>query len=157
MKYSAVVISLVALSGLISVWPVVLASAHLSSSPRQTLAYEPAEVELTGTIESQTFPGPPNWESIADGDEIERGWYLRLDQLIDVGPRPGSNDANTEPEKNVRVVQIAVGNDSIWKKLRDGRRCKLRGTLFHRLTGHHHSRVLIHADFFVVVSGGGKP
>ncbi|MBI2605897.1 MAG: DUF4431 domain-containing protein [Deltaproteobacteria bacterium] len=150
MKYSTVVIRLVALSGFISAWPVDLASAH-QSSPRQALAYEPAEVELTGTIETQTFPGPPNWESVANGDEIERGWYLRLDRQIDVGPRLDSNTANTESEKNVRILQIAVGNDSIWKELRDGRRCKLKGTLFHRLTGHHHSRVLIHADSFVAV------
>ena len=136
-------------------WSAVPAFAHLEL-PRQTMAYEPAVVELTGTIETQTFPGPPNWESIAHGDEIERGWYLRLDQSIDVVPRADSNSANIEHEGRVRIVQVAVGNDNIWKELSAGRRCKLRGTLFHRLTGHHHARVLIYAEVFIPAAGGDK-
>jgi hypothetical protein len=132
-----------------------MADGHQAQS-RRILFYEPAVSSLTGTIEIQTFPGPPNWESIAKGDEIERGWYLRLDRPIDVMPGPDSNIANTEPEKDVRIVQIAIGNDHIWKELHDGRRCELRGPLFHRLTGHHHARVLIHADAFVPPLAGDK-
>lgn len=130
-------------------WVSLSAAGTASPASRPTLSYEPEVVSLIGTIETQTFPGPPNYESIATGDEIERGWYLRLEQPIDVIPRPDSNISNTEPEKNVRIVQIAVGNESIWKELRDGRRGQVKGTLFHRLTGHHHARVLIHAEAFV--------
>jgi len=39
-------------------------------------------------------------------------------------------------------------NDSDWsifKKMKKGTNLKLYGSLFHRLTGHHHSRVLIEA------------
>src|SRR5215813_15064234 len=45
------------------------------------LSYEPTVVKLRGTIISRTFPGPPNYESIREGDTPEAYWLLVL-------PRP---------------------------------------------------------------------
>jgi hypothetical protein len=48
------------------------------------LHYEPTVVKLSGTIIKKTYPGPPNYESIKNGDAREDGIFLKLDQPFDV-------------------------------------------------------------------------
>ncbi len=117
------------------------------------LHYEPAVVELTGTIEQQTFPGPPNYESIANGDEIEKGWYLRLSVPVDVEKKKNDNSStNSETERNVKIMQLTWDdeNHNLDKAIKNSTmrksKVRLKGDLFHRLTGHHHSRVLMSVD-----------
>ena len=113
------------------------------------LTYSPAVVELAGTLDLQTFPGPPSYESIKEGDEVERHFYLMLDTPVDVLPkRENEGVENAEEEREVKIVQLAVSeeDDVLWEKFRKlgmGGRVKIRGALFHRFTGHHHSRVLL--------------
>jgi hypothetical protein len=109
--------------------------------------YEPSVVEMTGRLKLETFPGPPNYESIKSGDEIETHYYLALDQKIDVVKSVNEKDASTNDEtvSNVNILQLVIVNDSDWPKLKKigiGARVKIKGTLFKRHTGHHHSRVL---------------
>jgi hypothetical protein len=107
--------------------------------------YDPAVVTLTGVIETQTFPGRTGYESIANGDEIERGWYLRLARSIVVEPNPDENGHNSSRERNVKVVQLAfIDNDQVIAVLPrlEGKRAVLTGKLFHAFSAHHHARVL---------------
>lgn len=120
-----------------------------SLAANQVFTYGPSVVELTGTLDLQTFPGSPNYESIASGDEIERHFYLKLDRPIDVLPK-GENSGieNAEEERNVKIIQLSISgeDDRLWvrfRKLGEGGRVKIQGTLFHRFNGHHHSRVLM--------------
>ena len=120
-----------------------------SQAGQNALTYEPTKVELTGTLDLQTFPGPPNYESIQEGDEIERHFYLKLDAPVDVMPR-GEHPTvdNPEEEKNIKVMQLAIDaeDDTLWARFRragKGAHVKIRGSLFRRFTGHHHSRVLL--------------
>ena len=46
------------------------------------LSYEPSVVQLSGTVIRETFPGPPNYESIERGDKPEVLWWLVLSQPI---------------------------------------------------------------------------
>lgn len=130
-----------------SLFLVYFSSFAFASQPN--LTYEPTIVELAGTLDIQTFPGPPNYESIADGDEIERHFYLKLDTPIEVvPPKNNTNAENSTNEQNVKILQLAINgdNDALWaqfRKLGRGKRAKVTGTLFHRFTGHHHSRVLL--------------
>ena len=79
------------------------------SARENVLTYGPSSFELTGSIELQTFPGPPNYESIKGGDETERGFYLRLDSPRDVFPEGVHLGVeNAQAERNVRVMQLAV-------------------------------------------------
>ena len=123
--------------------------ANPSFSAGQALTYGPSVVELTGTLDLQTFPGPPNYESIKDGDEVERHFYLKLKKPVDVFPERGNfGIENPETEWNVKVIQLSISeeDDTLWNRFRmigKGGRVKVQGTLFHRFTGHHHSRVLI--------------
>jgi len=76
---------------------------------------------------------------------------------IDVQPKKENvGIENAEPEKNVKVIQLSIAADdnSLWDKFRKlgkGAHVKIQGTLFHRFTDHHHSRVLLIADSVQVV------
>ena len=119
----------------------------------QVVTYEPVKVQLSGSIESQTFPGPPNFESINSGDSVERHYYLKLVHPVDVVPLKGGHPTvtNTDPEIEVKIVQLSIdaNDDALWakcKKLEKGARVTILGSLFHRWTGHHHSRTLLYVE-----------
>jgi len=126
-----------------------LGVTSFSFASNHTVTYEPATVELSGVLDLQTFPGPPNYESIGEGDDIERHFYLKLDNAVDVtskGEHPAVS--NLEEERGVAILQLAIDgeNDVLWARFRKagkGAHVRIRGTLFHRFTGHHHSRVLL--------------
>jgi len=105
--------------------------------------YTPAISELRGTIERQAFPGRPNYESMEHGDEMERGWYLRLRSPIEVVFDQKTSDGNAETERGVKIIQITWSDDSLDAKIRQGGLVTLKGNLFHRWNGHHHTRVLL--------------
>ena len=48
----------------------------------KTAYYEPAQVELTGIVNEMLFPGPPNYNSIDNGDVAEYGWYITLARIF---------------------------------------------------------------------------
>lgn len=73
--------------------------------------YEPKQVQLAGVINIIVSPGPPNYESIKNGNTSETGYYLILDNPIDVDLLPNKRIAlneNDEPEKNIYVLQLAI-------------------------------------------------
>ncbi len=124
-----------------------LCSVSFASNP--VFTYEPVKVTLSGSLDLQTFPGPPNYENINEGDDIERHFYLKLDSPVDVIPRKEGHATvvNPELERNVRVMMLAIPgeDDVLWSQFRKagkGAEVKIFGTLYHRWTGHHHSRVI---------------
>lgn len=128
--------------------------AHLFSSAAEPIFhFSPSVSELEGFVETQTFPGPPNYESILSGDAIERGWYLRLLQPMTVISNDPKTDLGWKTEKNVKIIQIAMipTDPSDWKKLSNGKRIKITGKLFNRQTGHHHARVVMEVQHVVAL------
>ncbi len=118
-----------------------------------TFSYEPSVVELSGVLETQTFAGPPNYESISGGDKPEKYFYIKLDQEIDISGVKGDS-VNSQPERNLRVLQLVILDPNVWDqthKLGAGAHVVVIGRLFHRHTGHHHSRVLITLDQFKAI------
>jgi hypothetical protein len=113
--------------------------------------YVPETIKLKGKIERQTFPGLPNYESITNGDSPERGFYLRLDNPIDVIARKTDEDSNSQDEKNVKIVQLAIvakdpAVEKILERAKSGTPFTLIGHFFHQLTGHHHTRVILEVE-----------
>jgi hypothetical protein len=106
----------------------------------QCLEYEPAVVNLSGTVARETHPGPPNYESIRRGDSPETIWILRLMKLICV---TGADDINVKEDKQ-KEVQLVL-EPAQFKKYRRliGHRVAVTGKLFHAHTGHHHKHLLL--------------
>ena len=112
----------------------------IAPHPTQPLHYEPAEVELVGTILKETFPGAPNYESVAKGDALEEYWILTLDKPIDVAGLDDMSPAET----NVQKLQLVLGEGDYQKYLALlNRAVVVKGTLFHQITVHHKTPVLI--------------
>ena len=63
---------------------IVLFAALLGALPRPAIAasqcVEYGAVSLAGTLVRQTYPGPPDFESITKGDEPRVIWVLQLDE-----------------------------------------------------------------------------
>jgi hypothetical protein len=113
-----------------------------SASGQKCLEYGPT-VSLTGTLRSEVFPGPPNYESIKRGDRKERAIILTLaTRACTTGNDPQGFDV---PESGIREMQLVVTKDTHWKTVRRlmGKRAIVTGTLFHAHTGHHRTKVLI--------------
>jgi hypothetical protein len=123
-----------------------LSSGGFSSNatmPQDCLSYEPASVKLKGKITRKTFAGPPNYESVKEGDTPETYWILHLSRPICVNAdenMPGGE----EPEKNVSDIQLIVSAEQYTRyKGIPGKSVEVSGELMHSITGHHHTNVLL--------------
>ena len=113
-----------------------------SASGQECFEYGPT-VSLKGTLRSQVFPGPPNYESIKRGDRKEVTIILSLGKSVcTTGNDPQGIDV---PEAGIRDVQLVVVKDAHWTTVRRliGKRAIVTGTLFHAHTGHHRTKVLL--------------
>ena len=110
----------------------------------QIFHYEPEVVTLTGVIKIKAFPGSFNFESVDAGDDLEVGPYIILNHPIDVVDKD-------EPEKNLKIIQIATSDHSDWGNKYVGKQVRVTGTLYHAISGHNHTAVLIMAEHFEFV------
>jgi hypothetical protein len=115
----------------------------------QVLYYGPVKTTVSGEIEIQTFPGAPGYLDVSQGDEVERGWYLRIHPKARILKRILTDqNINDVDECCVRVLQLVFSVDRLnWpvikKKLLPGAKVKIVGELFHAWSGHHHAKILI--------------
>jgi hypothetical protein len=111
--------------------------------PQDCLSYEPATVKLMGKIIRKTFAGPPNYESVKEGDRPETYWILHLSRPICVNAdenMPGGE----EPERNVPDIQLILSTEQYTRyKSLLGKRVEVSGKLMHSITGHHHTNILL--------------
>lgn len=119
-------------------------SATGQSTPQShCLSYEPAVVTLSGTLVRKTFPGPPNYESVKNGDKAETSWFLDLPESVCI------NESKTEPDLNpeqssIHEIQLVLQPEQYQQhKGMVGRKILAAGTLFGEHTGHHHTPVLL--------------
>ena len=68
-------------------------SLQANQALAQCLEYEPAVATLHGLLIRETFPGAPNFESVASGDVSEATWILTLDGGVCVAAK---DDLNVE-------------------------------------------------------------
>jgi hypothetical protein len=109
----------------------------------QCLEYEPKVVSLSGVMVRETYPGRPNYESVAKGDEPEIIWVLKLKKAICVTESKTDLGINSE-EDGVKEIHLVL-NGKQYKQYRNLLRQKVTvtGTLFHAHTGHHHKTLLL--------------
>ncbi len=105
------------------------------------LRYEPQTVVLTGRLDVKTYPGPPNYEDIQQGDQPETGYYLKLSSPICTF---AEKDEEASSHSKVAIVQLVLTPQQ-YSRLKGslGKQVRLSGTLFEAFTGHHHTPVLL--------------
>lgn len=110
---------------------------------------EPRICHLTGRLEIQSHPGPPNYEDIKKGDEEERGLYLRLDRPLTVH----FEEEGKQKRESISVIHLT--GDLKKKHFEQGhakKRVNATGTLFEWFNGHHHSHFLMDVNHFSEVN-----
>lgn len=114
-------------------------SIYASAQRQECLAYDPEVVQLIGTINRLTFPGPPNYESIRQGDKPETYWVLHLPDFVCTQP-----SADNDGEYKVTDLQLILTRKqyALYRKFL-GRRVNVTGKISHAITGHHHTPVLM--------------
>ena len=106
------------------------------------LSWGPEPVTLSGRLVCETFPGPPNYENIAQGDQAETYWILHLETSVCVG---GVDDLGQDhSEAGIQRMQLVVTAEA-YEKYRElvGRSVEVKGKLMTGFSGHHHTKVLL--------------
>lgn len=105
------------------------------------------DIELIGTLKKETFPGPPEWESVEKGDEPLIYWILHLERPICMN-QPSKDELIDVAEKNINRIQINPANlENMYKDYRSllNKRVKAAGTLYHQHTAYHVTTVVMTA------------
>lgn len=107
----------------------------------ECLKYE--VVSLYGTLVRQTYPGPPDYQSVTRGDQPQVAWILQLDRRICVvDPNP-----SLPREYNEREIQLVsrADQDLPYRDLL-GARVIVTGKLLHGGARHEQRLVLEASD-----------
>lgn len=102
-------------------------------------------VAFTGKISRETFPGPPNYESIDDGDTPETYWILTINSPKCVVAESIDDGSLYEVAKSTTRFQLAFDDPAIYKQQKTlvEKNASVTGQLFVGHTGHHHTKALI--------------
>jgi hypothetical protein len=79
-----------------------LSTAAWPASPAAECLYY-GDVSLTGRLVQQTYPGPPDFESVTKGDEPLVIWLLQLDPGVCI-VSTGSSYLNAYNEREIQLV-----------------------------------------------------
>jgi hypothetical protein len=121
-----------------------IVSALLAQAPTKGedwLSYEPAVVELRGKLIVVSKYGPPGFGENPKTDKKVKVPILFLSRSINVRGNQAS-DINTESVSGVKEVQL-IFQSGIPHRQFIGREVVAKGVLFHSVTGHHYTPVLL--------------
>ena len=106
---------------------------------------EGQELTFTGTVSRETFPGPPNYESIDDGDTPETYWILTINTPQCVIAESLEDGSLHELAKSTTRFQLAFQDSSIYTSHKNvvENGVVVEGQLFAGHSGHHHTKALI--------------
>lgn len=113
---------------------IALLLAATTAANAECLPGEPATVRVSGVLERVTFAGPPNYESVDQGDAPETDFVLLLDNpaCLATADRPSTSQLQLflSPEQYDRFEPEL------------GHRITLSGSLWPAETGHHHTPLM---------------
>jgi uncharacterized protein len=120
-------------------------SADAAPSPSGGCLKDGDVVTLAGRVSRETFPGPPNYESIADGDAPETCWILTLASPRCFAVGSMMTDVTAAVPTPVNRFQLVFTGDRDYQTHRGavGSDVVATGELFERHTGHHHTAALL--------------
>jgi hypothetical protein len=124
----------------------------LTASPCLNISNASDRVTLRGTLRRQAFPGSPNFESIANGDQAEDTFILELPDSICL------NDGGefADPAERVVTVHVGIGSQDVAPILAAavGQVIEVSGEAFAAHTGHHHAPLVLLAGQVSVIARG---
>lgn len=116
-------------------------TASCPAAAAACLSYD-QRITLEGKLVRQTWPGPPNFESIKDGDKAETGWYVILARPLCT--LAGESPLTEAKHDSVRRVQLSLTAGQYQaERHRLNHRVTVTGALFSKHTGHHHAPLLL--------------
>jgi hypothetical protein len=98
---------------------------------------------FTGSLETHTYPGEPNYKDINKGDASETHLYLKLNSPIVIHFKDWDKDQAPITEK---ASLLQIGGDfsnRLFEVARKPNHIVINGTLFESFSGHHHTHFLI--------------
>jgi hypothetical protein len=106
---------------------------------------EPAIEKITGLTYKKTFPGPPNYESIKQGDMPETRTILKLDNPICIIMPDMSDITDKSVMRDIKEVSLFFPENDVYKKYKrlKHKRVLVTGEIWAAYTGHHHTPILI--------------
>ena len=109
---------------------------------------------ITGTLETQVYPGPPEYDDIKKGDAKEEGLYVKLDLPITIHFKDWDKK-DAPAAKSISFMQIAGEFDEVrFYKLGEMKKkshVTIRGKVFASFNAHHHTPFLIDAENHISV------
>jgi hypothetical protein len=120
-----------------------------AATSHAVLYYEPEIVRVSGVIRRETRPGPPNWESIENGDQPVTFWILNADKAYSVHNKEPDPEPDPEIRGNIDVDAIGEFQLVLKGEMYDNYRHMLNhrvvatGTLYHKHTGWHFKTILL--------------
>ena len=126
---------------------VAFAAAGLGAepSPESCLSYEPDTISISGKLERRTYPGRPNYESVAAGDEPEVPFYVVVEVPICTKVKEGQRFSVALT--GVQLVQLNLTPDQ-YKQLSVhlGKKVAFTGRMYEGQSGHHHALVVMYLE-----------
>jgi len=108
------------------------------------LRYDDPAVKITGTVFSRIYFGPPGYGETPAKDARERAILLLLNAPACVASSLHPEQDNNSYEGNLIVIQLAAVHVKPELLVAvEGHRAIVRGSLFHALTGHHRTPVVM--------------
>ncbi len=107
------------------------------------LNYEPEVIQLEGELYKKSFPGPPNYQDIKEGDEEEIYWLIKTAKPFCVNK---SSYVEGDELHGLSEVQLVMSSKLDFYKTKRSllnKKIKVQGTLFPQHTGHHKTEVLL--------------
>ncbi|OCQ51274.1 hypothetical protein Ppb6_03495 [Photorhabdus australis subsp. thailandensis] len=110
---------------------------QIAANTTENCYKEGQKIILAGTLLRITYPGPPNYESVENGDTPETYWVLQPDNPIKCAKgAPDWGDRN--------FMQLVVPSDfyDVYRSLL-GHRVNVTGKIMYAVSGHHHTPLMI--------------
>jgi len=125
--------------GLLLIW----VSVGAASAECVTLRSD-TQLSLAGTLTYVVFPGPPNYESIENGDSPEPTYILAMRSQMCI--EDGGQFA--DPANRFDSVQLFTTDESLWVEIKklEGKQVHVSGLGFAAHTGHHHAPLILKVE-----------
>lgn len=111
------------------------------------LNYEPQKVQLEGQLYEKSFPGPPNYKDIKEGDKEEVYWLIKTTQNFCVNDTVDNWAGKLINQSEVQLILLSsVFDFYTTKKSLLGQKVIVKGALLPQMSGHHRTQVLINVE-----------